>query len=606
MASIASSSHVPNNSTTSVFYNFISTECWTAAIRNLKRNPKLASEWIYKTGTNDQTGKEEEYRVLPIHTACALNPSFTFVKALLDAYPEGASFADNQGLYPLHYACGNFASADVIESLCDSYPEAIKLADPNGMLPLHHMTLWGISSEKSLDIIMRHCNKEVYLTKDVDGSTPLDLAFVSEENKYEDYIIEKLEFMYDDSTCVGEKVDDNENILKDKKINIKIISERDKEEKVLGRDIKAVNKSDSSIISGKSIHSNVEQNSPTNSLENCDNKSHSSNEVKSINIQSSVHSKLININVNSQDIDSGSQGFNVDHKNKEERKNLDEEGSGLCNDTNFPPKNIKINVHSNSSECNEELTFQKSLSNHFPHNPRHTYSRIKRSSSRSSRVKAEVMKIKNATQNQLDVMAQVCAKYKNEKERLQTSCNALKREVANLQSKIKVVGKETKMIQYYKSENNTLDHNIKTLQKECHEYKRKSELAEKEQDMLDCYKSQNQSLESRLLTVEKDFSDVTDKAIKLEKDNCILTDRLQTFQSLSHLIFNTIKAVNEKEESYKKTDNDDEKALSNNDNEGTQPQNSEVALNIPKTCSMTAESNLESMLDVDLDICESK
>jgi len=605
MASVESSSPLPNNTASSAFYNFISTECWTAAIRNLKRNPKLASEWIYKTGINDQTGKKEEYRVLPIHTACALNPSFTFIKALLDAYPEGASFADNQGLYPLHYACGNFASADVIESLCTSYPEAIKLADPNGMLPLHHMTLWGVSSEKSLDILIRHCDKKVYLTKDIDGSTPLDLAFVSEENEFEDYIIEKLEVMYDDGISVEEEVNNsNENILRDKMINVHINSERDKDEKNLDRDIKAVNKIDSSIISSETIHFNVEQKSPTNSLENDDNKSLSSNEVKEINSHSSAHSKIININVNSQDVDSSSQGFNEDHTNKEERENLDEEESVQCNDNNAPPKSIKINASSNSSACNEELTFQKSPSNHCPRSPRHTYSRNKRSSSRSSCVNAEGMKVNNTTQNQLDIMAQVCAQYKNEKERLQLSCNALKREVVNLQSKFKVVEKETKMIQYYKSENKTLEHNLKTLQKVCDEYKRKAELAEKEQDMLDCYKSQNRSLESRLFTVEKDFADITDKAMKLEKDNCIMADRLHTFQSLSQLIFNTIKAVNEKEESYKKT-NEGENASSDNDNEGIQPQNSAVMLNIPKQCSMTAETSLESMLDMDLDICES-
>merc|ERR1712003_172872 len=103
-----------------------------------------------------------------------------------------------------------------------------------------------------------------------------------------------------------------------------------------------------------------------------------------------------------------------------------------------------------------------------------------------------------------------------------------------------------------------------TLEKECYEYKRKAELAEKEQDMLDCYKSQNRSLESRLFTVEKEFANITDKAMRLEKDNCIMVDRLQTFQSLSQLIFNTIKAVNEKEESYKKTNDNTEGSSSDN------------------------------------------
>merc|ERR1711915_968871 len=120
-----------------------------------------------------------------------------------------------------------------------------------------------------------------------------------------------------------------------------------------------------------------------------------------------------------------------DHKNMEERENIDEEESLQSQDSNAPPKSIKINASSNSSACNEELSFQKSPNNHCPRNPCHAYSRNKRSSSRSSRVNEEEVKINKAAQNQLDVMAQVCAQYKNEKERLQSSCNALKREVAN-------------------------------------------------------------------------------------------------------------------------------------------------------------------------------
>jgi hypothetical protein len=186
------------------------------------------------------------------------------------------------------------------------------------------------------DIIMRYCDKEVYLTKDIDGSTPLDLAFVSEENEYEDYIIEKLEVMYDDGISVG----NNESILKKSMISVQIISERDKDDKVLDRDIKQVNKSDSFIVSRETTHSSAEEKSTKNSLENEDNKSHSSNEVKSIISQSSVHFNVININVNFQDVESGGQDFNDDHRNKEKRKNLDEEENLQFNDTNAPPNII--------------------------------------------------------------------------------------------------------------------------------------------------------------------------------------------------------------------------------------------------------------------------
>jgi len=185
-----------NKETMGTVYNFISSGCWAAAARAINQYPEEASEWIIRNTYNEQTNKEEECRVLPIHTACALNPPQNVVKSLLDAYPEAATFADNQGLYPLHYACGNFASEEVVELVLNAFPEAIKLADPNGMLPLHHMTLWGISSPKALDTILVQCDDEVYLTKDVDGSTPLDLAFVSEENDHVEYVIAQLESRY--------------------------------------------------------------------------------------------------------------------------------------------------------------------------------------------------------------------------------------------------------------------------------------------------------------------------------------------------------------------------------------------------------------------------
>jgi len=190
-----------------IVYNHISSGSWALAISALKQYPEKASEWIVRNTFNEQTNEEEECRVLPLHTACALNPPIDLIQSLLHFYPEGASFPDNQGLYPLHYACGNLASAEVIEHILYAFPKAIKLADPHAMLPLHHMALWGISSPKALDVVLMHCDDEVYLHKDMDSSTPLDLAFVSEENDHVDYIIAELEARYP-----NESVQDNESM----------------------------------------------------------------------------------------------------------------------------------------------------------------------------------------------------------------------------------------------------------------------------------------------------------------------------------------------------------------------------------------------------------
>jgi len=200
-------------------YNAISNGLWSQAMRSIQQNPTEASQWIVRDTYNDQTQKEEECRVLPIHTACALNPPLNLVKELLGAYPEGPSFTDNQGLYPLHYACGNFASAEVVELVRYAFPEAIKLTDPNGMLPLHHMTLWGISSPKSLDAILTHCDDQVYHTKDVDGNTPLDLAYMSEENEHVEYIISQLEARYTEN-ITSEESEDSEKKCGEKNIEV--------------------------------------------------------------------------------------------------------------------------------------------------------------------------------------------------------------------------------------------------------------------------------------------------------------------------------------------------------------------------------------------------
>jgi hypothetical protein len=85
------------------------------------------------------------WRFLPIHSACALDPRTSFVRALLQCHPHGTRTLDDQGMLPLHYACGARCSREVLSLLLMSFPQAAIRSDPNVMLPLHYLAQWGPS-----------------------------------------------------------------------------------------------------------------------------------------------------------------------------------------------------------------------------------------------------------------------------------------------------------------------------------------------------------------------------------------------------------------------------------------------------------------------------
>ena len=70
-------------------------------------NSQDAATWVVRYERDAQGNKTSiQWRFLPIHSACALNPPASFLRKLVTAYPDGPRTLDDQGLLPLHHACG--------------------------------------------------------------------------------------------------------------------------------------------------------------------------------------------------------------------------------------------------------------------------------------------------------------------------------------------------------------------------------------------------------------------------------------------------------------------------------------------------------------------
>ena len=98
---------------------------WDKAIVQLKGNKHLAEHWIINNGK----------RRLPIHEACARQPSTEIIFALLDIYPDGAKAKDSSGRYSIHHACVQGASASTVCQLLYTFPEGADVSDNLGKTP---------------------------------------------------------------------------------------------------------------------------------------------------------------------------------------------------------------------------------------------------------------------------------------------------------------------------------------------------------------------------------------------------------------------------------------------------------------------------------------
>lgn len=164
-------------------YQAITDQNWQYAIEVCKSDPIQAATWVvrhYDETSSQQSNSNKDsnimWRFLPLHSACARQPPGDVTKALILAYPDGTRCIDDQGMYPLHYACGNQAPLDAIRLLLNHFPKAASISDPREMLPLHYIACWGPSSLQVVDTLIT-ANPAAIHVKDIDGNTPVDLAF---------------------------------------------------------------------------------------------------------------------------------------------------------------------------------------------------------------------------------------------------------------------------------------------------------------------------------------------------------------------------------------------------------------------------------------------
>jgi hypothetical protein len=172
-------------------YMCISDSKWHEALQSIKENPIQAKIWVVKTD-NRYKRNESICRFLPIHSACARGPPMALVTALLEAYPEGLTKQDDNGMCPLHYACANLASANVVGLLLNVYPDANFLrAECSGALPIHMSAQWGISSIQVFEILLEG-NKSLATARDSEGLSTIDLAVDAEHHEHKNQVIKLL------------------------------------------------------------------------------------------------------------------------------------------------------------------------------------------------------------------------------------------------------------------------------------------------------------------------------------------------------------------------------------------------------------------------------
>ena len=152
-------------------------------------NAKDAATWVVRYERDAQGNKlapfKIQWRFLPIHSSCALNPPASFLRKLLNAYSDGPRTLDDQGLLPLHYACGARCSRETVYSLLMNFPHAALREDPNGMLPIHYLAQWGPDSKQGqmnmgvLDMLLVSTGDKA-ANCDRDGNTAERLAMNAE------------------------------------------------------------------------------------------------------------------------------------------------------------------------------------------------------------------------------------------------------------------------------------------------------------------------------------------------------------------------------------------------------------------------------------------
>ena len=126
---------------------------------------------------------------LPLHIALWSYPNLGVaadgvVMALISAYPEGTKVKDAiMGNLPLHIAVHQEPSVQVVAALIAAYPEGVMVRNDDNQLPLHiavsenHYGEPYASAEVVAALVATYPRAAALWVKDVDGKTPLELAY---------------------------------------------------------------------------------------------------------------------------------------------------------------------------------------------------------------------------------------------------------------------------------------------------------------------------------------------------------------------------------------------------------------------------------------------
>ena len=148
--------HAPSSTSTTQVETFLSMEKtpnsplfqaihesnWNEAMQILRQQPEQASGWAIRISETSELVAASNmskaalesavWKRLPLHEAVTRQPPDNVVDALLQAYPEAATFADHQKRLPLQVACVHGASKTVIYKLLTSFPESVLHRDSYG------------------------------------------------------------------------------------------------------------------------------------------------------------------------------------------------------------------------------------------------------------------------------------------------------------------------------------------------------------------------------------------------------------------------------------------------------------------------------------------
>lgn len=121
---------------------------------------------------------EKKNGQLPIHLCCRFKKSFTWIKRLIEIYPNGLAITDYDGQVPLHIAIENRCGENVVSFLVQRSDEAtLMMKDDLGFMPIH---LAGIANAwhwmQILGVACRKCIGEA----DPVGDLPIHVMLANQ------------------------------------------------------------------------------------------------------------------------------------------------------------------------------------------------------------------------------------------------------------------------------------------------------------------------------------------------------------------------------------------------------------------------------------------